>query len=64
MEPRWKVNKRERDRMRYWEDPEKYKARQREYYAEHREECIARVRRWQKNKIIEEWNKHFTKVYD
>lgn len=50
--------------MRYWEDPEKYKARQREYYAEHREECIARVRRWQKNKIIEEWNKHFTKVYD
>jgi len=62
MTPRWKINKRERDRARYWEHAEERRERQREYYAAHRDECIRRVRESERKRLVRDWNEHFNYI--
>lgn len=43
--------KRQREKARYWSNPEHHRERKRKYYAEHREELKARQRVWYVNHL-------------
>lgn len=53
-----KQRKRENDRARYKRKAEELKARQREYYASHREQCIISVRLSEYKKLRHERDNH------